>query len=139
MLEQFPVDANNFDGPVLVTGAGGCIGSWVLALLSRARVPVVAFDLSSDKRRPSLLLDESTLSNITWIKGDIARTEDVSKAVENSGANAIIHLAALQVPFCAADPVDGARVNVVGTTNVFEAARHNNLKRLAYASSVAAH
>jgi len=139
MLDQFPVDADNFDGPVLVTGAGGCIGSWVLTLLSRARVPVVAFDLSSDKRRPSLLLDESTLDSITWIQGDIARAEDISKAVKDSNADAIIHLAALQVPFCAADPIDGANVNVVGTVNVFEAARHNNLKRLTYASSVAAH
>ena len=139
MLEQFPVDANDFDGPVLVTGAGGCIGSWVLALLSRARVPVVAFDLSSDKRRPSLLLDKSTLDGLTWIEGDIAKTEDISNAVENSNAKAIIHLAALQVPFCAADPVGGSRVNVVGTVNVFEAARHNKLKRVTYASSVAAH
>ncbi len=36
---------------------------------------------------------------------------------------AIIHLAALQVPFCKADPVAGARANVVGTVNVLEAAR----------------
>ena len=139
MLERFPVDANDFDGPVLVTGAGGCIGSWVLALLTRAGVPVVAFDLSPDKRRPRLLLDDLTLNGVTWITGDISKTEDVSKAVENSNANAIIHLAALQVPFCAADPVHGARVNVVGTVNVFEAARHKNLKRVTYASSVAAH
>ena len=139
MLEQFPVDANDFDGPVLVTGAGGCIGSWVLALLTRARVPVVAFDLSEDKQRPRLLMDEAALAKVAWITGDIAKTEDVSKAVQDNDANAIIHLAALQVPFCAADPVAGARVNVVGTVNVFEAARHNGLKRLAYASSVAAH
>ena len=139
MLERFPVDANDFDGPVLVTGAGGCIGSWVLALLTRARVPVVAFDLSEDKQRPRLLMDEAALAKVAWITGDIAKTEDVSKAVQDNDANAIIHLAALQVPFCAADPVAGARVNVVGTVNVFEAARHNGLQRLAYASSVAAH
>jgi len=52
---------------------------------------------------------------------------------------AIIHLAALQVPFCKADPVAGAKVNVVGTVNVFEAARQLGIKRFAYASSVAAH
>ena len=43
MLEQFPVRAADYDGPVLVTGAGGCIGSWALALLVRAGVPVIAF------------------------------------------------------------------------------------------------
>ena len=52
---------------------------------------------------------------------------------------AIIHLAALQVPFCKADPAAGARVNVVGTVNVLEAARRHGLKRVAYASSIAAH
>jgi nucleoside-diphosphate-sugar epimerase len=52
---------------------------------------------------------------------------------------AIIHLAALQVPFCKADPAAGAKANVVGTVNVLEAARHHGLKRLAYASSIAAH
>jgi nucleoside-diphosphate-sugar epimerase len=35
----------------------------------------------------------------------------------------VVHLAALQVPFCRADPPLGARVNVVGTVNVFEAVR----------------
>jgi nucleoside-diphosphate-sugar epimerase len=51
---------------------------------------------------------------------------------------AIIHLAALQVPFCKADPVAGAKANVVGTVNVLEAARHNGVRRVAYASSIAA-
>ena len=56
-----------------------------------------------------------------------------------NGIGAILHLAALQVPFCKADPVAGARVNVVGTVAVFEAARSHGLRRLAYASSIAAH
>ncbi len=48
MLERFPVDKADFDGPVLITGAGGCIGSWATALLVRAGVPVVVYDLSDD-------------------------------------------------------------------------------------------
>src|SRR5438876_1187420 len=52
---------------------------------------------------------------------------------------AVIHLAALQVPFCKADPVAGAKVNVVGTVNVFEAARRLGIGRIAYASSIAAY
>ena len=35
----------------------------------------------------------------------------------------VIHLAALQVPFCRADPPLGAQVNVTGTVNVFEAVK----------------
>jgi nucleoside-diphosphate-sugar epimerase len=138
-LARFPVDKADFDGPVLVTGAGGCIGSWVLAILSNAGVPAVAFDLSDSKRRPLLLLSEAALAGIPWRTGDIADTETVARVVAEHEVRAIIHLAALQVPFCKADPVAGARANVVGTVNVLEAARHHGLKRVAYASSIAAH
>ena len=41
------------------------------------------------------------------------------------------------MPFCAADPALGARVNVEGTINVFEACREIGLRRIVYASSVA--
>jgi UDP-glucuronate 4-epimerase len=50
----------------------------------------------------------------------------------------VVHLAALQVPFCKADPVLGAQVNVTGTVNVFEAAKRQDLgTTIAYASSAA--
>jgi nucleoside-diphosphate-sugar epimerase len=139
MLETFPIDKNDFEGTVLVTGAGGCIGSWALALLNRAGVRTAAFDLTEDKRRPKLMLSDADLAKVQWLTGDISDSDTVMKAVRASGARAIVHLAALQVPFCKADPVAGAQVNVVGTVNVFEAARKLNIKRVAYASSIAAH
>jgi nucleoside-diphosphate-sugar epimerase len=138
-LARFPVDKASFDGPVLVTGAGGCIGSWALALLTNAGVPALAFDLSDDPRRPRLLMTEEELARIPWITGDIADTEAVAGTVARHDIRAIIHLAALQVPFCKADPVAGAKANVVGTVNVLEAARQRGLQRVAYASSIAAH
>jgi nucleoside-diphosphate-sugar epimerase len=49
----------------------------------------------------------------------------------------IIHLAALQLPFCKADPSVGAQVNVVGTVNIFEAAKRFGIRHVAYASSAA--
>jgi nucleoside-diphosphate-sugar epimerase len=139
MFKYFNVDANDFDGPVLVTGASGCIGSWTLALLQEAGVAVYALDLQKDTRRPRLLMSESELELVKWLVGDISDPDAINKAIEHSGATAIIHLAALQVPFCKADPIAGARVNVVGTVNVFEAARKYKISRLAYASSIAAH
>lgn len=139
MLDRFLVDARRFPGTVLVTGAGGCIGSWVIATLVRSGVPVAAFDLTDDKRRPRLLLSDNELTGVRWMTGDIADTAAVHKAAEASEARAIVHLAALQVPFCKADPAAGARANVVGTVNVFEAARALGIKRIAYASSVAAY
>ncbi|MGI9492729.1 MAG: NAD-dependent epimerase/dehydratase family protein [Geminicoccaceae bacterium] len=138
-LDRYPVNANDFDGPVLVTGAGGCIGAWALALLRRADVPVVAFDLIDDKRRPRLLMEDKTVNDIPWETGDISDSKRVLEVVRSHGVRAIIHLAALQVPFCKADPINGAKVNVVGTVNVFEAARSQRIKRLTFASSIAAH
>ena len=126
-------------GPVLVTGAGGCIGSWVAALLVKENIPVVAFDLSQDTRRLKLLIDDSEIEKIKWITSDITDTKNVNKAIKDSNIQSIIHLAALQVPFCAADPINGAKVNVVGTVNIFEAVRKYHIKNLVYASSVAAH
>lgn len=139
MFEYFKIDRASYDGPVLVTGAGGCIGSWALALLVRAGVPAVAFDLSDDTRRPRLLMSDAELSRIEWLKGDLGDYDAVVKACERSKARAIVHLAALQVPFCKADPVLGAKVNVVGTVNVLEAARNLGIQRITYASSIAAH
>ncbi len=138
MIDRFPVRAGDYPGPVLVTGAGGCIGSWALALLVRNGIPAVAFDLAEDRRRPGLLLDDGELAKVRWLTGDVGDTARVLEAVKASGACAIVHLAGLQVPFCKADPVAGARVNVVGTVNVFEAARALGIRRVAYASSIGA-
>jgi nucleoside-diphosphate-sugar epimerase len=109
----------------------------VAGLVKRGRRPIV-FDLSEDRRRLRLVLDDEQASTVPWIKGDLTDTVAVERAVAESGAGAIIHLAALQVPFCKADPVAGARVNVVGHVNVFEAARKHGVKRLVYASSISA-
>lgn len=123
--------------PILVTGAAGCIGAWtVAALLGQGREPV-AFDLSGDRRRLKLLIDAEAADRVRWIEGDITDAAAVERAVAEVKPAAIIHLAALQIPFCKADPAGGARVNVVGQVNVFEAARRHKT-RLAYASSVAA-
>jgi UDP-glucuronate 4-epimerase len=124
--------------PILVTGAAGCIGAWVIARLTAAGRTAVAFDLSGDRRRLYLALPRDEADAVTWETGDIAADGVVDGAVERHGVGAIVHLAALQIPFCFADPVAGARVNVVGTAQVFEAARRHGLDRLVYASSVAA-
>jgi nucleoside-diphosphate-sugar epimerase len=59
--------------------------------------------------------------------------------IEKFEVSRVIHLAGLQVPTCRADPRLGALVNVVGTVNVFEAARLSGgrVKRVVYASSAA--
>jgi nucleoside-diphosphate-sugar epimerase len=59
--------------------------------------------------------------------------------VEEHGITHVIHLAGLQTPACQADPITGARVNVIGTLAVFEAARRypGQVQRVVYASSTA--
>ena len=139
MLNHFSIPKESFNGPVLITGAGGCIGAWTTAMLLKANIEVIAFDLTSNKRRPELLISHEKLSKVPWVEGDISNTETVISTIEKYKPESIIHLAALQVPFCAADPTTGAKVNVVGTVNIMEAARQNSIKRIAHASSMAAH
>lgn len=64
----------------------------------------------------------------------------VERALTEHGVEAVIHLAALQVPFVREDPVLGAQVNVTGAVNVFEAVRRHVTSGvpLVYASSIAA-
>ncbi len=121
----------------LVTGALGCIGAWVVRLLLREAVPTTVFDIAGDPHRLKLILTGEELGRVDFQTGDITDLAAVERALSESGATHLIHLAGLQVPFCKADPPLGARVNVVGTVNVFEAARRAGLPRLAYASSVA--
>jgi len=99
-------------GSILVTGAGGCIGAWVLRQLVEDNKPVVAFDLNRNTRRASLLMTEEQMQAVAWEYGDIADVDTLRQVMERHKVEAIIHLAALQVPFCKADPMNGARVNV---------------------------
>ncbi len=120
-----------------ITGAQGCIGSWIVkALAERGDRPCV-FDRSSDTRRLSAIMSPADLELVRFMVGDITDAAAVLAALEESSAQRVIHLAGLQVPACQTDPPTGALVNVVGTLNVFEAARTAGVKGLVYASSAA--
>ena len=120
-----------------ITGAQGCIGSWIVkTLIARGDEPVV-FDRSDDSRRLAAIMDPDDLKRVSFILGDITDGAAVLSALRESEAQRVVHLAGLQVPTCKADPVSGALVNVVGTLNVFEAARQTEAKAVVYASSAA--
>ena len=120
-----------------VTGALGCLGAWVVRNLIRDDHHVTVYDLGSSMHRLELVMEPDEIARINFVQNDITDTEAVSRAVQSSGANRIIHLAALQVPFCKANPPLGAAVNVVGTVNVFEAAKQAAISPVVYASSMA--
>jgi nucleoside-diphosphate-sugar epimerase len=122
----------------LVTGALGCIGAWTAALLVRQGAPVVAYDLGGDDQRLRLVASAEERDAVTFVRGDVTDLEQLQRTLAEHEITHIVHLAALQVPFVRADPPLGARVNVVGTVNVFEAARRHGLATpIAYASTAA--
>jgi len=120
-----------------ITGAQGCIGSWIVKALIERGDTAVVFDRSDDSRRLSAIMSDEDLAKVRFITGDITNGASVLSALDESQAANVIHLAGLQVPTCKADPVTGALVNVAGTLNVFEAARQLGSKRVVYASSAA--
>jgi nucleoside-diphosphate-sugar epimerase len=123
----------------LVTGALGCIGAWVVKVLVDEGAQVTTLDLQADGPRLDLVAGRERLGGVRRLAGDIRDLDTVRRAVDESSATQVVHLAALQVPFCKADPTLGAEVNVVGTVNVFQALAELGAKAgLVYASSVAA-
>src|SRR6185503_11549144 len=125
------------DNIYFITGAQGCIGSWVVkTLVERGDLPVV-FDRSQDAGRLNAIMDRLLTGRVRVLIGDITDSRVVGEALGRSNARHVIHLAGLQVPTCKADPITGAMVNVIGTLNVFEAARAQGIDRIVYASSAA--
>src|SRR5216683_4351995 len=120
-----------------ITGAQGCIGSWIVKTLAERGDSPLVFDRSDDARRLSAIMDPADLERVRFVTGDITDGPAVLGALKESAAQRVIHLAGLQVPTCKADPVAGALVNVVGTINMFEAARTVGVKGVVYASSAA--
>src|SRR5256885_17118164 len=120
-----------------ITGAQGCIGSWIVKALAERDDRPVVFDRSEDARRLNAIMERPALERVRFIAGDITDVTAVRSALESSGAQRMIHLAGLQVPACKSDPVAGAFVNVIGTLNVFESARAAGAERVVYASSAA--
>jgi nucleoside-diphosphate-sugar epimerase len=124
----------------LVTGSLGCIGVWVLRELLAEGAFVVGSDVATDSPRLGLVLDDEHDARLVRAKIDVTDMADIERALDEHEITRIIHLAALQVPFCRADPPLGAAVNVVGTVNVLEAARRRQARipHVVYASSIAA-
>ncbi len=123
----------------LVTGALGCIGAWTVRALAREGTPVVAFDLGRDHRRLEQIMSAEELDRVDFVVGDITDLPALERTLDEGGITNVVHLAALQVPFCRADPPRGALVNVVGTVNLFEAVKRLGIigAPLVYTSSIA--
>ncbi len=112
-------------GVALVTGGSGFLGSHVADALTKAGYKVIVFD-----RRPSPYL----MGDQRMLVGDINDREAVDAAVR--GVDYVFHLGAIaDIQDCADDPAATARVNVLGTVNLLEAARRHGVKRFVFSSS----
>lgn len=126
-----------FDMRVLLTGGYGCIGAWIVRNLLQRGDDVFIYDLKEDPHRLRLILDDDAIRRVRFLGGDVTDLPSLRRALEDNGISHVVHLAGLQVPVCRADPMLGAKVNVLGTLAVFEAVRlaGESVKRLIYASS----
>jgi nucleoside-diphosphate-sugar epimerase len=124
---------------VLITGGYGFIGAWIARNLLTRGDQVFVFDLKQDAKRLRQILPEAEVQQVSFVQGDVTELGQLIQAILEHRITHIIHLAGLQVPTCRADPILGAKVNVLGTLAVFEAikATHGQVERLVYASSAA--
>jgi UDP-glucuronate 4-epimerase len=122
---------------ILVTGGTGCIGSWVVRGLVHDGVPVTVVSSGRRADRLALIMSPAELARVEVVVCDVNEIDAIEALARRQQVTGIIHLAALQLPLCAADPVAGTRVNVQGTASMFELVRRLGLGRLVYASSAA--
>lgn len=121
----------------LVTGATGCIGAWTVRNLVREGVYTCALVRGGSTHRLELIMNEEEIAAVEFVMGDITDFNFIEYALSQQKITHIVHLAAMQLPFCKADPPLGAAVNVQGTVNIFEAAARCGIRNVVYASSTA--
>ncbi|MGH1361897.1 MAG: NAD-dependent epimerase/dehydratase family protein [Burkholderiaceae bacterium] len=119
---------------VLITGGGGFLGAWLIKRLTARGLEVRVFDRHQNRDTVRTIAGDIA-EQIDWRVGDVADTESVSQAA--AGCDFAVHLAALLTTECTEAPVLGAQVNLIGTLNVFEAAKTHGLRGVTYASSAA--
>jgi UDP-glucose 4-epimerase len=110
---------------IAVTGGSGFIGSHVVDKLVEAGHEVLVLDYHVRPHR----------SDVTYADVDIVEFSSVLNATKE--CDYVFHLAAVSnVNHAFAQPVYTAKLNAVGTVNVLEAARHNGIRRVFFASTV---
>jgi len=121
---------------VLVTGAGGFIGSHVVEATVRDGHQVRALVRYNSRGSSGFLddLDAEIRESVEVVFGDLRDEESVAKAAE--GVDAILHLGALiAIPYSYEAPRATIETNVIGTTNVLSAARRLGVRRVVHTST----
>jgi len=122
--------------PVLVTGAGGFIGSHLVERLIDEGAQVRTFVRYTSRGDVGLLslLPADKLAAVQVISGDLRDVEAVRGAIK--GVDTVFHLGALiAIPYSYVHPREVIEVNVLGTTNVLMAAREYGVRRIVHTST----
>lgn len=120
---------NNF----FITGCAGFIGSNLVDRLLNNGVRVVGYDNFSTGHK-EFLHNALKNPNFKLIKGDILNLKQLTKAMNS--CEFVFHLAAnADVRYGLEHPQKDLLVNTVGTSNVLEAMRKNNIKNIVFAST----
>lgn len=114
---------------VLVTGAGGFIGRYLLPALVERGHTVVATDLK-------LPADGPSSPAIAWQALDVSRAEEVCRVMMSNRPDAVIHLVSWLVAPCEANPLRGWEINFLSTQYLLDAGLAAGLKRFVFSSSI---
>lgn len=121
---------------VLVTGAGGFIGSHLVQHLAQAGAAVRAFVRHTSRGDIGLLrmLPPEDLSRLMVESGDLRDLDAVRRAV--AGIDIVFHLgASISIPYSYRHPAEVVETNVLGTLNVLSACREHDVGRMVHVSS----
>jgi nucleoside-diphosphate-sugar epimerase len=117
---------------IMVVGSSGYIGRHVVKHLAAEGAEIVAFDLVS---APA----QWCVPGVPFIQGNMTNLEEVMSAILDNGIQRIVALGYYMTPLLSPecrDLLNAARVNIIGVTNLFEAARLARLQRVVFASTV---
>lgn len=129
--------ASNLSGKqVLVTGAGGFIGSHLVESLVREGAAVRAFVRYNSRGDAGLLsqLPGDVRRELDIVAGDLRDPQAVDQAM--AGCDVVFHLGAIiSIPYSYVHPYETAETNFMGTLNVLLAARTHAVERLVHTST----
>ena len=124
---------------ILVTGATGYIGSRVVLQLAKRNLEIVAADLDMGKNKDKLekkyIATGHDLNLLKFEKLDITNLENIESIFEKYHFDSVINLAYGIGMICENNPLLASKINIVGTTSIFEMIVKHKIRRLVFASS----